>query len=197
MRIARNVLFMLVAPVVAWPAFAGTDANQAGRNVAVFSASRQPATGPFKMQTATAHERRLKSFSLPGLDGVIHNLAEWEGKVIILNFWASWCSPCLFEIRDFVSYQQQYKARGLQIIGVGLDDGTKLRNVQRTLEINYPVLVADPKKNTDLMKSWGNKSGIVPFSVVIDRNGQVVYSQHGPIDRDIFDENILPLLDKI
>jgi peroxiredoxin len=127
----------------------------------------------------------------------MHSLEEWKGKVVVLNFWATGCSPCLSEIPDFVAYQEQYKTRGLQIIGVGLDEEKKLRNVQRTLEINYPVLVADPKKNGALMESWGNKSGIVPYSVVIDRSGRVVYTHLGQMDRDSFNENVLPLLGNV
>ena len=139
----------------------------------------------------------MKSLSLTGLDGVKHSLADWNGKVIVLNFWATWCSPCLYEIPDLVAYQEQYKARGLQIVGVGLDDEKKLRNVQRTLDINYPVLVADPVSNSGMMKPWGNSSGIVPYSVVIDRDGRVAYTHYGLINRDTFNENILPLLDKV
>jgi peroxiredoxin len=191
-----NRLFILVACLVACTAAAGNDVSQGVGKGAVSNASRQLATGiTSKRQSSPVDEQKQKSLSLPGLDGVTHRLADWEGKVILLNFWASWCSPCLYEIRDFVAYQEQYNSRGLQIIGVGLDEEDKLRNVQRSLEINYPVLFADPKKNADLMKPWGNKSGVVPFSVVIDRNGQVIFTQHGQIDRDTFIENILPLLD--
>jgi len=139
---------------------------------------------------------QLPAFALPGLDGATHRLEEWEGKVLILNFWASWCSPCLYEIRDFVAYQERYQARGLQIIGIGLDDANKLRNVQRSFEINFPVLVADPATNSGMMQPWGNSSGIVPFSVVIGRDGHVVNTYHGPISRESFDEDILPLLGK-
>lgn len=141
--------------------------------------------------------REIKPFSLMGLDGVKHSLADWKGRVVILNFWATWCSPCLNEIRDFVIYQEQYKTRGLQIVGLGLDEEKKLRNVQRTLEINYPVLVADPVDNRGLMNFWGNSSGVVPYTVVIDRDGRVIYTHRGPMGRDVFDDNVLPLLKKL
>src|SRR5512139_990024 len=135
-------------------------------------------------------------FSLRGLDGEMHSLSNWKGKVIMLNFWATWCAPCQAEIADFVSFQDEFQAAGLQIIGVGMDEERKLRNVQRTLEINYPILVADPVRNARLMTQWGNDSGIVPYTVVIDRDGQIKYIHRGPLHRDAFDENILPLLGK-
>lgn len=135
-------------------------------------------------------------FSLPGLDGEVHSLANWKGRVIMLNFWATWCAPCEAEISDFISFQKEYQAAGLQIVGVGMDEERKLRNVQRTLEINYPILVADPVRNSKLMSRWGNSSGIVPYTVVIDRDGRIKFIHSGPLHRDTFDENILPLLDK-
>jgi peroxiredoxin len=199
MTIVRNIAFVLAAVAAAGTALAGNDSGQSSRDSAVAIAPQKAAAEtPLKTLPSKADkEREIKSLSLPGLDGVRHSLADWNGKVIIVNFWATWCSPCLYEIPDFVAYQEQYKARGLQIIGVGLDQEKKLRNVQRTLEINYPVLVADPAKNSDLMKIWGNSSGIVPYSVVIDRDGRVVYTHHGLISLDTFNENILPLLDKV
>jgi len=174
--------------------FAGDHFNQPGTDgavkgsTAVISANSVP---------PKANEREMKPFSLTGLDGVRHSLADWKGKIVILNFWATWCAPCLYEIRDFITYQERYQARGLQIIGLGLDDEKKLRNVQRTLEINYPVLVADPVENSGLMKLWGNSSGVVPYTVVIDRDGRVTYAHRGLMNHDVFDEHVLPLLDKV
>ena len=137
-----------------------------------------------------------KPFSLRGLDGVDHTLADWKGKVIMLNFWATWCASCQAEISDFIAFQEEYGAQGLQVIGLGLDAEQKLRNVQRTLEINYPILVADPERNANLIRQWGNSSGMIPYTVVIDRDGRIIYTHRGPLHRDTFDENVLPLLGK-
>jgi thiol-disulfide isomerase/thioredoxin len=133
------------------------------------------------------------AFTLPGLDGKPHELAEWRGKVVLLNFWASWCSPCQTEIRDLVALQTKYGADGLQIVGIGMDDAKKLRNVQRSLEINYPVLLANTPGNS-LMVRYGNSTGVVPYSVLISRQGEVVYTHMGLINNEIFAEQVIPRL---
>lgn len=185
----------MLAVVLAGPVFAGEQPGSPGTGGVI--APKESAAATANVLPPKAHPKReMKSFLLPDLDGVRHSLEDWKGKVIMLNFWATWCSPCLYEIRDFVAFQERYKARGLQIIGLGLDDKTKLRNVQRSLEINYPVLVADPVENGGLMAQWGNSTGVVPYTVVVDRNGRVAYVHHGLMNSDVFDEYVLPLLDK-
>lgn len=133
------------------------------------------------------------AFTLPGLDGKPHELGEWRNKVILLNFWASWCSPCQTEIRDLVVWQTEYGKQGLQVVGIGMDDEVKLRNVQRTLEINYPVLFTNSPAHP-LMSRFGNRAGVVPYSVLISRAGRVVYTHAGVITQATFDEQVIPLL---
>jgi peroxiredoxin len=140
-----------------------------------------------------ATRNHAPAFTLPGMDGKPHELAEWRNKVVLLNFWASWCSPCQTEIRDLVAYQSQYAAQGLQIVGIGLDDEVKLRNVQRTLGINYPVLLANSPGNP-VMTDFGNRDGIVPYSVLISREGKVVYTHTGLVTQEIFAEQVIPWL---
>ena len=189
------VLALMLANSVAF-AESGTDQNSGGGNLSI--PNRQIETGITLMSPSskTDREKVIQSLNLTGLDGVKHTLHDWNGKVIVINFWATWCSSCLVEIRDFVSYQKKYKTRGLQIIGVGLDEEKKLRNVQRTLEINYPVLVADPVEVRGLMEKWGNDSGVVPYTVIIGRNGKVSYAHRGAMSQEEFDEYVVSILDK-
>ncbi|MFW5443567.1 MAG: TlpA disulfide reductase family protein, partial [Methylococcaceae bacterium] len=123
---------------------------------------------------AISNAWELPPLILNDLDGQSHNLYDWHGQVIILNFWATWCRPCQIEIPDFIRYQTRYAAQGLQIIGVGLDEVRKLRNYARTVGINYPILQADPELQYSLLNQWGNPYGVLPFSVVIARDGHLV-----------------------
>ena len=132
--------------------------------------------------------------SYPDLSGKPHNLREWKGRVLLLNFWASWCAPCQAEIRHLVGYQREFGAQGLQIVGLGLDDPRKLKNVQRSLQINYPILTAEEKESRSILGAWGNKTGLIPFTVIFDRNGQVVQAHRGIIDDRLFDKLVKPLL---
>ena len=144
-------------------------------------------------EDATLAARRPPAFTLPGLDGRQHELGEWGDKVILLNFWASWCSPCQTEIRDLVAWQEQYGSRGLQVVGIGMDDEAKLRNVHRTLGINYPVLFTNSPAHP-VMSRFGNRDGVVPYTVLISREREVVYAHTGVITREIFDEQVIALL---
>ena len=131
-------------------------------------------------------------FSLPDLEGNNHNLSEWKGKVMVLNFWATWCPPCRKETPLFVELQEQYGAKGLQFIGVAIDTKDKVQDFMDTFGVNYPMLIG-ANDAVKISESYGNRLGGLPFTVVIDRNGQINYVRQGEFTRETA-EKIIPAL---
>lgn len=165
-----------------------------GLQESVEAAQAAHRTAELALPARTNNAWELKPVRLPDLKGRKRNLYDWSGRVIMLNFWASWCGPCQYEIPEFVEYQNDYGDKGLQVIGIGLDEPRKLRNVARTLGINYPVMVIDEQSGSALMREWGNRDGIVPYTVIIDRDGHIRYIHRGKMDRYAFDHFVKPLL---
>ena len=143
---------------------------------------------------AISNAWELPPLILNDLNGQQQNLYQWHGLVIMLNFWATWCGTCQTEIPDFIDLQTQYADQGLQIIGIGLDEVRKLRNYVRTVGINYPTLQADPELQYSLLKQWGNPFGVLPFTVIIGRDGHLVFMQQGIFNKETFDTVVKPLL---
>ncbi len=153
-----------------------------------------PKTATLRLPEKTNNIWKMKPFELPATDGKKHSLADWKGKVILLNFWASWCAPCQFEIPRFVRYQKNYANKGLQIVGIGLDEINKLKNVERSLDMNYPSMVVPQINGGFLLEKFGNDQGIVPYTVVIDKDGTISYIHRGTMEDEDFKEFVLPLL---
>lgn len=130
---------------------------------------------------------------LKDIQGVSHRLSEWAGKVILLNFWATWCPPCRYEIPAFIEYQNQYADKGLQIIGVALDDKNKVENFVRTLGINYPVLLTD---DNQLLNQWGNEDQLLPYTIIINQSGEIHTTHRGIFDDLAFEYQLRPLLSR-
>ena len=149
---------------------------------------------PNRKGQAISNAWELPPLILNDLNGQQQNLYQWHGQVIMLNFWATWCGPCQIEIPDFIDQQTQYANQGLQIIGVGLDDIRKLRNYVRTVGINYPILQADPELQYPLLKQWGNPFGVLPFTVIIGKDGRLIFMQQGIFNKEAFNTIVKPLL---
>lgn len=133
------------------------------------------------------------AFSLPDLEGRLRAAAEWDGKVVALNFWASWCPPCLEEIPAFVSLQAQHQAAGLQFVGLALEPPATARRFAAERKMNYPVLTGAAEV-IRLARAYGNHIGALPFTVFIDRTGRVASAHPGPLSREEAEELIVSLL---
>ena len=132
-------------------------------------------------------------FTLPDLDGKNRRLSEWRGKVIVLNFWATWCPPCREEIPLFISLQKQHGADGVQIVGVAVDRIEPVMAYNQSAGINYPTLIGD-EDAMQAMTRYGNPKGSLPFTVIIDRRGAIVTRKLGPFNRKELKQLIDPLL---
>lgn len=131
--------------------------------------------------------------SFKDLDDKMQPLDQWRGKVMVLNFWAPWCPPCREEMPDFIKLQEQYRERGLVIVGVALDEKLKVHAFADEIGVNYPILLGEMDA-IELAKKLGNRLGGLPFTVVIDRKGNVVTSAVGGVTRARLETEIAPLL---
>jgi thiol-disulfide isomerase/thioredoxin len=117
------------------------------------------------------------AWSFTDLNGAEQRLDAWPGDVVVLNFWATWCPPCLREIPAFIDLQQRFGDRGLQFIGIALDQAAAVAPFATEKAVNYPMLVGD-EKVVRFMQELGNSIGGLPYSVVL-RDGEVVFSRQG------------------
>ncbi len=117
------------------------------------------------------------------LEGKPVSLAQYHGKLLLVNFWATWCAPCLKEMPLLIQAQKQYGARGLQIIGPAMDEAKDVKALAAKLGVNYPVM-ADFASADAAMSTLGNKQGALPFSVLIDANGMIVKTVLGALHED-------------
>ena len=134
-------------------------------------------------QASTPLLNTIPVFSYPDLEGRMHNGSEWGDRIVVLNFWASWCPPCRKETPLFVELQQQYAADNVRFIGIAIDDKEPVQEFVDSYGVEYPVLLG----NLDaiaLSKRLGNRFEGLPFTVVAEPGGKVVLRHQGGISRE-------------
>ena len=140
-----------------------------------------------------AAARALLTARLKDVKGETRTLETWSGRVLVVNFWATWCAPCREEIPEFVRMQERYRARGLQFVGIAIDQPEKVAEFAREFGINYPLLMGG-LDTMALMREAGNRAGVLPFTLVFDRHGNVATSHPGALKEAKLEAVIGPLL---
>jgi cytochrome c biogenesis protein CcmG/thiol:disulfide interchange protein DsbE len=152
-----------------------------------------PAADNLAAKTETAAPiayRRAPGFTRIDLNHRQVSLADYRGKVVLLNFWATWCVPCLTEMPHFVAWQQEYGGRGLQVIGVSMDDEQQpVRITYQKYRLNYPVVMGDEK----IGEMYGGILGL-PVTFLIDRTGKIRFKHEGDTDTKTIENEMRGLL---
>jgi len=134
---------------------------------------------------------------LPDIDGHSQSIAQWDGKLVLLNFWASWCGPCIQEMPLLDRTQARLGARGLQVVGIAADAAAPTHAFLREHPVRYPILVDDPEKagnSRDVSQIYGNDRSVLPYSVLIGRDGHILAQRFGNFSEDSLEQWLAPHL---
>jgi thiol-disulfide isomerase/thioredoxin len=163
--------------------FAGIGAIAALAGAAAWWATRVPRE-PL-VPTSSISAGAIWSASFKDTRGASHSLGEFQGQVVVINFWATWCAPCREEMPGFVGLQDRWKGRGVQFVGLSDEDPAKVERFAAELKINYPLWVGTDTAG-ELSRRLGNRLGVLPHTVILDPAGNQIDMRVGPYtERDL------------
>jgi thiol-disulfide isomerase/thioredoxin len=131
---------------------------------------------------------------LPDRDGKTRALSEWDGKLVLLNFWASWCGPCREEMPLLDRARTRHAAHGLEVIGVASEDAAPALAFLREHPVAYPILVNSPNDAIDVSLRFGNTRSVLPYNVLIGRDGRILATKIGNFSEEALEKWLQPYL---
>ncbi|WP_028220149.1 TlpA family protein disulfide reductase [Paraburkholderia oxyphila] len=126
---------------------------------------------------------QLWSAPVTNPDGKAQSLSIYKGHPIVVNFWASWCGPCVEEMPELSALQREYAKKGIQFVGLGVDSAANIKTFLQKVPVDYPIYIAG-FGGADVARAFGNAAGGLPYTVVIDANGTVRATKLGQIKMD-------------
>lgn len=144
-------------------------------------------------QVPAAAVDALFALELPDADGRPQPLSQWRGKVVVANFWATWCPPCRKEIPEFAAVSTDLADAPVQFVGISIDSADKVRAFDDEFDVPYPLLIASHEVLA-LAAEFGNDAQALPFTVIIDRDGRARHVKLGTLDKAQLEGKIRPLL---
>ncbi|MBU3669110.1 MAG: TlpA family protein disulfide reductase [Polynucleobacter sp.] len=137
-------------------------------------------------QTGLASDPSIKAFfanpwKTP--DGKSANIDDWRGKVLVVNFWASWCPPCVEEMPTLDKIAQEYASKNVLIVGIGIDSPSNIRQFLEKTPVSYPIMIGG-LDGSALAKQMGNAQGALPYTVIINAKGKSVFTKLGKISEE-------------
>ena len=132
----------------------------------------------------------LMAQSLPDAAGVTQRFDQWQGKILVVNFWATWCAPCVKEMPELSALQTALAGKPIQIVGIGIDSAANIREFANKYKISYPLMVAG-MAGAKITRAFGNQVGGLPYTVIIGRRGEIHKTYTGQLNmeelrRDLF-----------
>ena len=155
--------------------------------------STAPPSG--RPQLAPEALSRLLAGTLTDSNGQAQALSQWQGKVLVVNYWATWCPPCREEMPAFSRLQTQLGPEGVQFIGIGIDSPSAIKEYAFQTPTRYPLLIGG-SEGMDLMRELGNDAGALPYTLVLDRKGQPAYARLGIVDEKELEARLRPLIEE-
>ncbi len=135
-----------------------------------FGTPRQAFTPPSEAVPDPDAAARLLALTLPDLEGKPQSLSQWKGRVLVVNFWATWCPPCKEEMPEFSRLHIEHASNGVQFVGISIDTADKVQAFSKETPVSYPLLIGG-LENLDLASDLGNRAKGLPFTVVLRPDG--------------------------
>lgn len=188
----QGIILLAVAVAAAGAGYFLARSVGPGSGAGPESLPAQPTTAQPAPQADQVLGRPRPDFTLRDASGTAVSAGDFDGKVLLLNFWASWCAPCVEEMPLLADLQREFAGRGLQVVGIAVDDPQRAQAFAEHLALGYPLLFG----MADAMgagRRYGNRSGMLPYSVLVDDRGIVRWTHLGALSREDLETRLAEL----